>query len=164
MLVPIRMATSMVCPYKSLLISIKHFSGYLVGEILLWPWILARVFAHWHLLSFPRFWTLPIEWFWFWFWSWMAWNWKPAMISNSPWKMWKECTRLLSTEIKITQCPDGFCLNTVYLMNINQYIKGQANLSRQRRRLFKLFSSKHLSFWIFEKEKSSYGQQPVANE
>ena len=46
----------------------KHFFGYLVYEIFLWPesW---RGSLHIYLLSFPRFWTLSIERFWFLFWS-----------------------------------------------------------------------------------------------
>ena len=68
MLVLIRMGTSMVSPYKSLLILWKHFLGYLVYEIFLWPksW---RGSLYIYLLSFPRFWTLSIERFWFLFWS-----------------------------------------------------------------------------------------------
>ena len=47
---------------------VKHFFGYLVYEIFLWPesW---RGSLHIYLLSFPRFWTLLIERFWFLFWS-----------------------------------------------------------------------------------------------
>ena len=37
MLMPIRMDTSMASPYKPLLILWKHFFGYLVYEIFLWP-------------------------------------------------------------------------------------------------------------------------------
>ena len=46
----------------------KHFFGYLVYEIFLWPesW---RGSLHIYLLSFPRFWTLSIERFCFLFWS-----------------------------------------------------------------------------------------------
>ena len=68
MLMPIRMDTSMASPYKSLLILWKHFFGYLVYEIFLWPesW---RGSLYMYLLLFPRFWTLSIERFWFLFWS-----------------------------------------------------------------------------------------------
>ena len=47
---------------------VNHFFGYLVFELYLWPksW---RGSLYIHLLSFPRFWTLSIEWFWFLFWS-----------------------------------------------------------------------------------------------
>ena len=59
MLVPIQMATSMASPYKSLEIWVKHFSGYLVYEIFLWPesW---RGSLHIYILSFQGFWTLSI--------------------------------------------------------------------------------------------------------
>ena len=45
---------------------VKHFFGYLVYEIFLWPesW---RGSLYMYLLSFPRFWTLSIGRFWFWF-------------------------------------------------------------------------------------------------
>ena len=79
MLVPIRMGTNMASPYKSLLMLWKHFFGYLVYEIFLWPesWWGS---LHIYLLSFPRFWTLSIERFWFLFGSfWMAWHRKPAV-------------------------------------------------------------------------------------
>ena len=68
MLVPIRMSTTMASPYKSLWNWVKHFFGYLVYEIFLWPesW---RGSLHIYLLSFPRFWILSIERFWFLFWS-----------------------------------------------------------------------------------------------
>ena len=64
----IRMVSIMASPYKSLLILWKHFFGYLVYEIFLWPesW---RGSLHIYLFSFPRFWTLSIELFWFLFWS-----------------------------------------------------------------------------------------------
>ena len=68
MLVLIQMGTRMASAYKSLLILWKHFLGYLVYEIFLWPesW---RGSLHIYLLSFPRFWILSIERFWFLFWS-----------------------------------------------------------------------------------------------
>ena len=54
--------------YKSLWVWVKHFFGYLVYEIFLWPesWPGSLNMC---LLSVPRFWTLSIEWFWFLFWS-----------------------------------------------------------------------------------------------
>ena len=62
------MGTSMASPYKSLLIFWKHFFGYLVYEIFLWPESWGGS-LHIYLLSFPRFWSLSIGRFWFWFWS-----------------------------------------------------------------------------------------------
>ena len=46
---------------------VKHFFGYLVYGIFLWPesW---RGSLYIYLLSFPKFWTLSIERFWFLFW------------------------------------------------------------------------------------------------
>ena len=79
MLVLIRMGTSMASPYKPLLILWKHFLGYLVYKIFLWPksW---RESLYIYLLSFPRFWTLSIERFDFYFdLFWMTWHWKPAI-------------------------------------------------------------------------------------
>ena len=60
MLELIQVSTSMASSYKSLLVWVKHFFGYLVYEIFLWPesW---RGSLYTYLLSFPRFWTLPIE-------------------------------------------------------------------------------------------------------
>ena len=68
MLELIRMSSSMASPYKALQIWVKHFLGYLVYELFLRPksW---RGSLYIYLLSFPRFWTLSIEWFWFLFWS-----------------------------------------------------------------------------------------------
>ena len=68
MLELIRMSSSMVSPYKAQKIGVKHFLGYLVYELFLWPksW---RGSLYIYLLSFPRFWTLSVEWFWFLFWS-----------------------------------------------------------------------------------------------
>ena len=83
MLVHIWMGTSMASPYKSLLIWVKRFFGYLVYEIFLWPesW---RGSLYICLVSFPRFWTLSIERFDFHFdLFWMAWHWKPAIIRLS---------------------------------------------------------------------------------
>ena len=54
--------------YKSLKVWVKHFFGYLVYEIFLWPEIW-RGSLYIYLLSFPRFWTLSIERFWFLLWS-----------------------------------------------------------------------------------------------
>ena len=68
MLELIRMSSSMVSPYKAQKIGVKHFLGYLVYELFLWPksWPGSLYI---YLLSFPRFWTLSVEWFWFLFWS-----------------------------------------------------------------------------------------------
>ena len=53
----IRVSNSMASPYKSLKVWVKHFFGYLVYEIFLWPesW---RGSLFMYLLSFPRFWTI----------------------------------------------------------------------------------------------------------
>ena len=60
----IQVSTSMASPYKSLQVWVKHFFGYLVYKISVWPesW---RGSLYMYLLSFPRFWTLSIERFWF---------------------------------------------------------------------------------------------------
>ena len=64
MLELIQVSTSMASPYKSLEVWVKHFFGFLVYEIFLWPesW---RGSWYMYLLEFPRFWTLSIERFWF---------------------------------------------------------------------------------------------------
>ena len=57
MLELIQLSNSMASPYKSLKVWVKHFFGYLVYEIFLWPesW---RGSLFMYLLSFPRFWTI----------------------------------------------------------------------------------------------------------
>ena len=63
---------------------VKHFFGYLVYEIFLWPesW---RGSSYMYLLSFPRFWTLSVERFWFFLFDlfWMAWHRKPVIVRTS---------------------------------------------------------------------------------
>ena len=64
MLELIQVSTSMASSYKSLLVWVKNFFGYLVYEIFLWPEILARVFVYVpplisHILDFI-YWTVLI--------------------------------------------------------------------------------------------------------
>ena len=63
-----QVSTSIASPYKSLYVWVKHFFGYLVYDIFLWPESKQGA-LYTYVLSFSRLWTLSIERFWILLWS-----------------------------------------------------------------------------------------------